>query len=312
MVKINLEMKISNLILSLGLFLLLSCGASKPLLLEMNMIEGKEFTMETSTNTIVDIVVMGQQQKSLATQSTETKFNVQNLMPNGDVALKSTIINMSNTNDSAQGSTTYDSKNVEESDEAMVTLMQPLIGHEMNIVMNKSGQLIKFEQEDVIEKMFAHADETMMAAKATLEGQFGEEGMKSMIQGLGNVLPNKAVKKGDTWTKEREVKTMMVLLVNSTYTLTERKDGKAYISVVGTTKTDPTAAPVEMMGMEMSYIMSGPIKGTLVVDEKTGWTIKSDIEQVMKGTMKIKNEMIGEMDAQMDMSSTTTTEAKNF
>ena len=58
--------------------------------------------------------------------------------------------------------------------------------------------------------------------------------------------------------------------------------------------------------------MSGPVKGTLVVDEKTGWVIQSDVEQVLKGTMKIKNEMIGEMDAQMDMSTTTTTATKNF
>jgi hypothetical protein len=234
------------------------------------------------------------------------------VMSNGDIAVKGTIMSMTNTNDSAQGGTSYDSKNIEESDASMVTLMQPLIGHEMNMVMNNTGQLISFEQEDVLEKMFANADESMMAAKATMQGQFGEEGMKSMMQGLGNVLPNRAIKKGDTWTKDRTVKTMMVLKVNSTYTLTERKDGKAYISVVGTTKTDPSAPPVEMMGMEMTYIMSGPIKGTLVVDEKTGWTIQSDVEQEMKGTMKIKNEMIGEMDAQMDMSSTTVTKAKNF
>lgn len=305
-------MKISNLILSLSLFLLLGCAASKPLTLQMNMAQGKEFVMESNTNTLVDVEVMGQQQKSLSTQSTETKFNVMDVMPNGDLAVKGTIMSMVNINESAQGGVTYDSKNPEESDESMAKLMQPIIGHEMNMVMNKSGQLISFEQEDVLEKMFANADESMMAAKATLEGQFGEEGMKNMVQSFGNVLPNKAIKKGDTWTKERKVKTMMVLLVNSTYTLNERKDGKAYISVVGTTKTDPTAPPVDMMGMEMSYLMNGPIKGTLVVDEKTGWTIKSDIEQVMKGTMKIKNEMIGEMDAQMKMNSTTTTEAKNF
>ena len=305
-------MKISNLILSLSLLLLLGCSASKPLMLKMNIVEGKEFTMETSTNTVVDVVVMGQQQKSLSTQSTETKFNVMDVMPNGDIAVKGTIMSMTSTNDSAQGGTSYDSKNIEESDASMVTLMQPLIGHEMNMVMNSTGELISFEQEDVLEKMFSSADETMMAAKASMEGQFGEEGMKSMMQGLGNVLPDRAIKKGDTWTKDRTVKTMMVLQVNSTYTLTERKDGKAYISVVGTTKTDPTAPPVEMMGMEMTYIMSGPIKGTLVVDEKTGWTLQSNVEQAMKGTMKIKNEMIGEMDAQMDMVSTTVSEAKNF
>ena len=305
-------MKISNLILSLSLLLLLGCSASKPLMLKMNIVEGKEFTMETSTNTVVDVVVMGQQQKSLSTQSTETKFNVMDVMPNGDIAVKGTIMSMASTNDSAQGGTSYDSKNIEESDASMVTLMQPLIGHEMNMVMNSTGELISFEQEDVLEKMFSSADETMMAAKASMEGQFGEEGMKSMMQGLGNVLPDRAIKKGDTWTKDRTVKTMMVLQVNSTYTLTERKDGKAYISVVGTTKTDPTAPPVEMMGMEMTYIMSGPIKGTLVVDEKTGWTLQSNVEQAMKGTMKIKNEMIGEMDAQMDMVSTTVSEAKNF
>ena len=305
-------MKFSNLILSLALLLLLGCSVSKPLMLKMNVAEGKEFTVETHTNTVVDVKVMGQSQKTLSTQLTETKFNVTDVMPNGDMAVKSTIMNMANSNDTAQGSTSFDSRNLKDSDESMVTLMQPIIGHEINMVMDNTGELKSFEQENLLDKMFANADEAMMAAKASMEGQFGEEAMKSMMQGLGNVLPNKAIKKGDSWAKDRTVKTMMVLLVNSTYTLNERKDGKAYISVVGSTKTDPTAPPVDMMGMEMSYIMSGPIKGTLVVDEKTGWVLQSDIEQELKGTMKIKNEMIGEMDAQMDMVSTTTTEAKNF
>lgn len=305
-------MKLSNLILSVGLFLLLGCSASKPLMLKMNMAQGKEFTVETNTNTIVDVVVMGQTQKTLSTQFVETKFNVMDVMPNGDIAVKSTIMSMANTNDTAQGSTSYDSKNLKDSDPSMADLMQPIIGHEMNMVMDNTGELKSFEQENLLDKMFADADEAMMAAKASMEGQFGEEAMKGMMQGLGNVLPNKAIKKGDTWTKDRKIETLMVLLTNSTYTLNERKDGKAFISLVGTTKTDATAPPVDMMGMQMSYIMSGPVKGTLVVDEKTGWVISSNIEQELKGTMKIKNEQIGEMDAQMDMSSTTTTEAKNF
>ena len=305
-------MKISNLILSASLFLMLACSASKPLLLEVNMAKNKEFTIESNTNTVVDVTVMGQQQKTLSTQSVETQYKVMDVMPNGDVAVKSTIMSMKDTNDSAQGSTTFDSKNLEGSDATMVELMQPLIGHEMSMVIDKTGEIKSFEQEDVLEKMFADADEAMMMAKASLEGQFGEDAMKNKMLSLGNVLPNKSIKKGDTWTKEKKIKSVMLLLSNYTYTLNERKDGKAFISVVGTTKTDPTAGPVEMMGMEMSYLLSGPVKGTLVVDEKTGWVIQSDVEQVLKGTMKIKNEMIGEMDAQMDMSTTTTTATKNF
>ncbi len=302
-------MKISNLVLALGIMTLLACAASKPVTLAINMAKGNEFSIETSTNTVVDVNVMGQAQKSLSTQTVGTKYQIMDVMPNGNVALKGTIMSMASSTDNAQASMSYDSKKPNDGDASLASLMTPILGHEMNIVMDQQGEIVTFEQEDVLEKMFANADESMMAAKATMEGQYGEDGMRNIVQAFGSVLPNKPIKKGDTWTKSSTTKNAMTLMTNYTYTLNERKEGKAYLSVVGTTKSDPTAAPADMMGMEIRYDMSGPVKGTLVVDEKTGWTIESDIEQTMKGTMKIKNEMIGEIDAQMDMVATTTTKA---
>jgi len=273
------------------------------------MAKGHEFSIETSTNTVVDVDVMGQSQTSLSTQTVDTKYKIMDIMEDGNIAFKSTIMNIASTTDNAQASVSYDSKKPGEGDPSMAQIMQPMVGHEMNIMMNSQGEIVTFEQENVLDKMFKDADESMMAAKATMEAQYGENGMKNMVQAFGSVLPNKPIKKGDTWVKETKTKTAMTLIVNCTYTLIERKDGKAYLSVNGTSKSDPNAAPSEMMGMEMTYDMSGPLKGTLVLDEKTGWTIESEIEQAMKGSMKIKNEMIGEMEAKMDMVATTTTKS---
>ena len=90
--------------------------------------------------------------------------------------------------------------------------------------------------------------------------------------------------------------------MNLTYTLTNRKAGKATILMNGTISPNLNAPGMEMMGMNMKYNLSGTIKGEILVDEKTGWADKTEMIQDLKGDVQMSGELIGSLNTEMEMS----------
>jgi hypothetical protein len=95
-----------------------------------------------------------------------------------------------------------------------------------------------------------------------------------------------------------------------TWRLKRIEDGKVYIEMKS--KIEPNAeARVSQMGMEMTYDISGEQKGTLVLDESSGWLSESEIKQNFKGKIVISSGPYGQketMEYPVAMSGTSTIE----
>lgn len=132
---------------------------------------------------------------------------------------------------------------------------------EMRTVYDKSGKIIKNERVDKStssDPIFA-----MVEQMAT--------GMKFPI------LPAKTVKKGDTWTSNRNdtikpVESPFEMIINAedkyTYAGVETKDGKEYyrINIEGPTKVSGEGS---QMGMDMTIEGTGVNEGYLLLDKTT-------------------------------------------
>ncbi|MEL6719885.1 MAG: DUF6263 family protein [Bacteroidota bacterium] len=134
-----------------------------------------------------------------------------------------------------------------------------------------------------------------------MEAQFGAETIKQSMSQMTGFFPDEPVKVGDTWTKSNKVEAGMAMLVETTYTLRERKDGTAFIDFNAKVTSDPDAKGIEMMGMQMQYDLAGTQSGTIQVDEKTGWTKETKGKQEMKGKMNMSGGPTGEMSADMEV-----------
>ena len=100
---------------------------------------------------------------------------------------------------------------------------------------------------------------------------------------------------GSSWNTTTDAKGIINMTLDQTYTLKERKNGQAIIAVTGTAKTDPNEEGLEFQGMQISYDLTGPITGTIIVDEATGWAISSDVTPNLSGKMTVKGSPLGNM-----------------
>ena len=78
--------------------------------------------------------------------------------------------------------------------------------------------------------------------------------------------------------------------LDSTYKLTARKEGTAVVTVSSKILPNKDAEPMEMPGMKMkmSWSLSGSQKGTMQIDERTGWTKEAEMVQEMSGTIRME------------------------
>ncbi|MBA7674617.1 hypothetical protein ES703_82837 [subsurface metagenome] len=94
---------------------------------------------------------------------------------------------------------------------------------------------------------------------------------------------------GDSWSRNVTYSSGSAMILESKWTLKERKNGVAVIVVASTIKPNPQAKPTEMgsPGVTSSSEFTGNQQGLIEMQESTGLIIKSKINQQMSGQNKI-------------------------
>jgi hypothetical protein len=294
-------------LISIGL--LSACLSKKPLDLNLQTEDTKSFVYLTTNTTDTDVSVMGMDQKVLVEQETKQQYDIVGQDNEGNLDIKLTTKSMKMEQVNPMMTMKFDSDNPDENEPAeMVEGMQNMIGKEFQMKLSPKGEVVDLKTDGGV---FNGAFENVPngeAMEAQMEAQFGLEAIKSSLATLTGFYPTTPVKVGDTWTKEQTVTSGMQNVVKTTYTLTERKGGVATITYVGTVQSDPDAAAIEMMGMEMTYDLSGTKTGTILVDEKTGWAKRTEGKQEMEGKMNMSGGQVGQMSADMNTSTSYTVE----
>lgn len=304
--------------LSLALFgfvaltMLFSCSGNKALELSLQPTASDTFTYQTINNTETKISIMGMDQIVMMEQTTDQEYKIKDIASDGTVNLTvaTTAIKIEQTNPMMNMS--FDSEKPEEAEpKGTLDGLSELIGKEIDVKLSKTGELVSVNMpEDMFNGVFDNnpgGDQV----KQQMEGLFGEQSMKSSFTQLTGFYPEQPVKVGDSWTKENLIETGMKMNVKTTYTLRERKGGVAMIDFKSDVATVMDGDGIEMMGMKMSYDLKGTQEGTITVNEKTGWASKTEGEQDMKGKMNMSGGAMGDMSADMVLTTTYSYVKKN-
>lgn len=280
--------------------LTISCSSSKTLDLKLTPEASKSFLYRSTQTTGTDVTVMGMQQNVSVEQSTDQQFDILKVNTDGSVELKVTTKAMKINQDLGMMALKFDSEHPENNEPAdMVEGFKNLIGKSMEMKMSNKGKILEFKSDG---KLFDGVFDSMEGGEAMeeqMEAQFGGDAMKQSLTQMVGFYPEKPVKVGDTWTITTSIKTGMAINVETIYTLKERKAGVSYLDFSSKLKTDPNNSSIEMMGMTMNYDLAGTQKGSVEVDEKTGWAIKTTGTQDMAGKMMMKGSPMGDMNADM-------------
>ena len=131
---------------------------------------------------------------------------------------------------------------------------------------------------------------------------------KGMLEQCFYVFPHKKVNIGDSWSNEIIMQTVFSMVINSTYTLMEIKEGIAQIKVhanVKPGKSDVVLMPglamsspkgsdpkrkedgLDLMGMKMKASFSGTQDGLIWVNMKNGMVQKNTLNQDLTGKISI-------------------------
>ncbi|NJK83612.1 MAG: hypothetical protein HC912_07120 [Saprospiraceae bacterium] len=280
-----------------------ACSSSKKAIELTLQPTGNQSFIYVSTNTTeTSVSMMGMDQKILMEQTAKQQYDIKKVNSDGTFDLTVTTKSMKMEQVNPMMNMRFDSDNPANNEpEGMMDGLSNMIGKSFDVVVDKQGDVKSVSMEG---KLFDGVFDNVPGGEqmaAQFESQFGESAIKSALNQTLGFFPDKPVKVGDSWVKSTTSEMGMKLDLQTTYTLKERKNGNASIEFVSNVATSPSEAPLEMMGMTMSYDMKGTLKGTILVNEKTGWAIKNSGEQSMKGKMNMSGAGMGEMSADMDV-----------
>jgi hypothetical protein len=136
-----------------------------------------------------------------------------------------------------------------------------------------------------------HADATSRnMAKTQWEKVIGDGMVKKSIEQLFSVLPDGAMRIGDTWQKKIQQKGEIDMNVASTFTLKDIEDGIAHIESEGEMTSNKGEANV--MGYLVTSDLQGDQQGEYEVETQTGMVLKNNTTSKLKGTMQMMGKEI--------------------
>jgi len=283
-------------------------GQDKPVNLSWKFEKGKTFYQEMTTKTDQSMKVMGSDVKQTQTQTFYFSWTpVEEKDKNWTIKQKIEGVKMDI--DIGGNRINFDSTKDTGTANPLADFFKALVGSEFTITVSPEMKVTKIEGRAEFLTKLTTANPQM---KGLLESILSEDALKQMSDPTFAAVPNKEVKKGDTWTKESKLNMGPIGNYNTTYKYTyEGPDGKLEKIKVETTLT--YAPPADNAGGALPFkIKSADLKsdkatGTILFDKDKGRVESSEMNLDLKGKLSIE---IGGMTTDVELSQTQKTTVK--
>lgn len=280
-------------------------GTGEKIQLRLNLEEGKSYKARMVTDQ--QITVAGQKQP----QSIGFGFthHVKEVRDDGTAVVQITYDSVQFKQQGPTGSIEYDSANPPANLPAMAKGFAALVGQGFTMEVTPTGKVTKIEGAgEMISNMLKQMDMPMPSARATLEEkmkeQFGDDALREMMEQMTAIYPGEPVGIGGSWTKRMVVSKGFPIIMDNTWTLKSRQDGVAVVDVQSKVAPNPSAGPMDMGMVKIGHQLSGTQSGTLELDEATGWTLRSTLQQKLAGKMTVTGGPQGSQTAPISIDST--------
>ena len=172
------------------------------------------------------------------------------------------------------------------------TINNTLVGSKFSVKMKENGEVISIKGIDELYKKVEKAI-TPFVKEAEQRKQFveffkqgfNEKMLKEEFSAGINILPQKGVKLGESWTISENIDPEGKVKSNITYTLNKIENVVAEVSVTGNIPAKSNKQTQN--GITMTMSVEGSQNGTLKIDENSGWVLSSkmNIKTTNKQTM---------------------------
>jgi hypothetical protein len=294
-------------VLTLALFAAVRAADDGPTRLEWKFEANKTFYQTMTTDTTQKMKVMGMQVDQAQNQTFVFSWTALERTTDGSWTVRQKIEAAKMHIEIGGNTIDYDSADPKKGDNPLADFFKALVGAEFKMTIDKDMRVTKIEGRDEFVKKLTAANPQM---KPLLEQILSDDALKQMSDPTFAAVPNKEVRKGETWVKESKLAMGPIGIFSTKYTYTYNgADGD--LAKVGV-KTDLTYAAPEKKkgGGELPFtIVKADLKatdanGTLLFDIRKGRMVKSDMKLKLMGKMTIA---IGGMEAEVDLEQAQTT-----
>jgi hypothetical protein len=271
-----------------------SDSATDKIQLRLRLQKGESYNLRMTVNQKISQNIQGQQQDMTQTIGTGYLFNVADVNENEMASVKVTYRSILFRQDGPMGTIEYDSSNPPAAVPPMAMGFAALVGQSFSMIISPEGHVKSIQGVDAMltrmMKQFDLPDDSMRdSVEKNLREQFGDEALKESMENLMAIYPDKPVGTGDSWTKKVIISKGFPFILDNTWTLKTRKDGVSIIEVSSKISANPKAAPIVMGTMKLSYDISGKQKGTMELQEATGWIRRAESTQEFSGRVKMED-----------------------
>jgi len=110
------------------------------------------------------------------------------------------------------------------------------------------------------------------------------ERMRQQLQMLTLRCPRMPIRAGSTWTRDVDLVYPMPMRVSETYKVTARGSGAINLAYQGV--ITPSEQAIDLGVVSITADMTGTQKGSIQIDEATGWIRAAGIDVSMAGMIK--------------------------
>ncbi|MBU0533786.1 MAG: hypothetical protein KJ887_03170 [Candidatus Omnitrophica bacterium] len=271
--------------------------------LKLRLEKGQSYKMRTLNEMKIKQTIPGQQGQQ-QTMTIIEKSGAKNIYTVEDVQADSTLvikvtydaISFKQENPTVGWNVEYDSTDTSTAVGPMTPVLGAIVGQSFTITITPDGHVKEVQGIDALwRRMEEKIDELSeegperVAMETQMKMQYGEEALKTNTENSFNMYPDNPIGIGDTWQRKTEINQGFPMIVDSIYTLKERKDGIAVIDVFAMIQTNKEVGPMEMSNMKIQYNMSGSVTGIMEMQESTGWVIRSNQNLRLTGSVIVNH-----------------------
>ena len=276
------EDKAMKRMVKLFVFLLLAAGfagaqAAETVDLKLRFTAGTLFRARFATEESIKLTVFGENKDKSQTIGVTYAFEVKKADAAGLlISVVYEEIQFQETTEN--GKVDYDSTKPAAELPPLAAGVAQLVGKVFTVAVTPEGRITKIEgvgemAKEAVAALARPKDMDNEDAKVSLSDAFGLTRVWQDMERIFSACPGKPVGIGDSWTRKEQVHNQLLLLCESTWTLSKRENGICILTTKGVIKENK----------DMSAKLRGVEEGTITIDGENGLVLSIELKQQVKG-----------------------------
>lgn len=253
--------------------------------IRLNLEKGKTYSQISKTNSVVVQTIGGFSN----TINSEIKGNISYKV----ISVKKDVYHIETSYQKLEVNMSVGANNITMSSEGDLKdnssiLLKEMTKHKFYIDLTSGGKIIGvYKIDEMFRKIVEKLPNIGEREKEQMKSSFGEEFIRTNFEMITNILPDKKVGKGDSWSINSEIKGQFSMQNTNSYVL-ENVDSKYYY-ISGKGKVNSLeGATYNFNGINTFYKLDGTTTAKIKLNRNSGWISSFELNQDISGNIEIK------------------------